>query len=77
MYGNVYAALLCLRLLVKYLFRECNIKRSKADYYIFFRKYEKGNVELIMSVHMNYVFVAGNLEVSKYIKENIKGNSNI
>ena len=41
MYGDVDAALLWLRLLAKYLFNECNLKRSKADPCIFFRKYEK------------------------------------
>ena len=34
MYGNVDAALLWLRLLVKYLFNERNLKNSKADYCI-------------------------------------------
>ena len=42
MYGNVDAALLWLRLLAKYLVNECNLKRSKADSWIFFRKYEEG-----------------------------------
>ena len=34
-YGNVDAALLWLRLVAKYLVKECNLKRSKADLCIF------------------------------------------
>ena len=41
MYGNVDAALLWLRLLAEYLFNEFNLQRSKADYFILFKKYDK------------------------------------
>ena len=43
----------------KYLVNECNLKRSKADSCILFRKYEKGKLEIVMSVHMDDVFMAG------------------
>ena len=62
MYGNIDAALLWLRLLYKYLFNECNLKGSKADSYIFFSNYDKGRLELVMLVHVDYFFVAGKPE---------------
>ena len=39
MYGNVDAALLWIRLLAKYLVKECNLKKRKADSCIFFGEY--------------------------------------
>ena len=68
MYGNVDAALLWLRLLAEYLVNECNLKRSNADSCIFFQKDEKGNLELVMSVHVDDVFMAVKLETLKDIK---------
>ena len=65
---NVDAAILCPILLAKYLVNKCNLKRSKADSYIFLRKDEKGKLELVMSVHVDDVFVAGNMETLKNIK---------
>ena len=47
-HGNVYAALLRLRLTDKYLVNECNLKRSKDDFCIFYKKYDKGKLELVM-----------------------------
>ena len=44
MYGNVDAPLLWLRLLAKYLVNKYNLKSSKADSCIFFRKYKKGKL---------------------------------
>ena len=60
MYGNFDAEILWIRLLSEYLANKCNIKRSKVDLYIFFRKDEKGKSELVMSVHMGHVSMAGN-----------------
>ena len=77
MYGNVDAELLWIRLLGKYLVNECNLKRSKADSCIFFRKYEKGKLELVISVHVDDVFMAGKPEALKVIKEKIKKKFNI
>ena len=59
MYGNVDTALLWIGLLEKYLVNRWNLKRSKADSCILFRKYEKGKLEIVMSVHMDDVFMAG------------------
>ena len=67
-YGNVDAALLWLRLLAKYLVKKCNLKRSEADSFIFFRKYEKGKVEIRDVSPCDYVFMARKPETSKYIK---------
>ena len=67
-YGNFYTALLWLRPLAKYLVNECNLKRSKAYSWILFRKYEKGKLEIVMSVHVDDAFMAGNPETLKYIK---------
>ena len=69
MYGNVDAALLWLRLLAKYLVNECNLKKSKAESFISFKKDEKGKLELVMSVHVDGVFVACKPESLKVIKE--------
>ena len=77
MYGNVDAALLCVRLLDKYLVNEYNLNMSKADSWIFFQKYEKGKLELVMSVHVDDVFMAGKPETLKAIKENNKEKFNI
>ena len=77
MYGNIESELLWLRLLAKYLVNECNLNRSKADSCIFFRKDEKGKLELLMSAHMDDVFVAGKAETLKVITEKIKEKFNI
>ena len=77
MYRNVDAALLWLRLLAKYLVKKCNLKRSKDNSFIFFRKYEKGKLELVMSVHVDDAFMDGNPEKLKSIEENIKEKFNI
>ena len=55
MYGNVDASPLCLRLLAKYLTNVLNLKRSKGD-------------ELIMSLHLSNIFVAGEPDTLKKIK---------
>ena len=65
MYVNVDAALLWLRLLAEYSVNECNLKRSKADSCIFFRKYESGKLELLMSVHVDELFMYGKPEKIK------------
>ena len=68
MYGNVDAKLLWLRLLAKYFVNECNLKRIKADSCILFRKYEKGKLEIVMSVHVEDTFMDYNPEILKDIK---------
>ena len=77
MYGNVNIYLLWLRLLDKYSFNECNLKRSKADSCIFYKKYDNGELELVMSVHVDNVFMEGNPETLDKIKEKIKLYFNI
>ena len=67
-YGNVDAALLWLRLLAMYLVNKFNLKSSKADSYISFRKDEKGRIEIVMSVHLEDVFMAVKTETLKNIK---------
>ena len=68
MYVNVDVAILWLRLLAKYLVNEWNLNRSKADSWILFQKYERGKLELVMSVHVDDVFVAGKSETLIFIK---------
>ena len=68
MHGNFDAALLWLILLAKYLVNECNLKRIKAYSCILFKKYYKGELELVISVHVDDVFVAGKPETSNNIK---------
>ena len=67
MYGNVDAEILWLSLLAKYLVKKCNLKRSKADSYIFFKIYEKWKFKLVMSVHVDDVFMASKPETLKVI----------
>ena len=69
-YGNVDADLLWLRLLAKYSINEYNLKRVKANSCIFFTKYYNGELELMMSVHLDYVFRAAKPETLKKTKEN-------
>ena len=74
-YGNFDAALLWPRHLAEYLVNECKLKRINADSCIFFRKYEKGKLEIVMSVHVDDVFMAGKPETLKVIKERSKKSS--
>ena len=59
MHGNVDAALLWIRLLETYVVIECNINRIKSCSCIFFHKDGKGDLELVISVHVDYAFMAG------------------
>ena len=68
MHGNVDAALLWLILLDKYLVNELNLKRSKANSYILFKEYDKGRLEIVMSVYVDDVFVDGKPEPSNNTK---------
>ena len=77
MYGNVDAGILCLILLDNYLVNKCNIKRIKADSCIFFKKYGKGKLELIMSVHLDDVFMDSKPDTLNNTKEKIKDRFNI
>ena len=52
-------------------------RKSKTDSYILFDKYDKGKLELLMSVHVYNVFMDGNSETLKNIKEKIKEKFNI
>ena len=60
MYGNMNADLLWLRILAKYIINECNPKIRKTNSFIFYKKDDIGRLELVMSVHVNDVFIAGN-----------------
>ena len=68
MYVNVDVGLLWLRLLSKYLIHLYNLKSIKADSCIFYNKDDEGKLELVMSVHVDDVFMAGNLDTLKNIK---------
>ena len=72
MYANFDAEILWLRLLATYLVNKCNLKRSKVGYCIFFGTYEKGKLELMMSVHVYDVFMDGKPQKLKNIKGKIK-----
>ena len=67
MCGNVEVALLWIILLYKYLVNECNLKKSNADLWIIFQEYEKGKMELVMSVHVDEFLMAGKSETLKII----------
>ena len=65
MYGNIDAKILWLILLAIALVNKCNLKGSNADSCIFFRKDEKGKLELVMPVHVDDIFMAGKPETLK------------
>ena len=77
MYRNVNTSLLWIRLLAKELVNKWNLKRSKYDSWILFLKDEKGKFKLVISVHVDEVFIARNTETLKFIKEEIKQKFNI
>ena len=77
MYGNVDTALLWLILIVKYLINKYKPKRTKGDYCIFFKKYDNGKLELLMSVHVDDVFTTGKPETLDKTKEMITHKINI
>ena len=77
MYGSVDAALLWLILLAKYLISGFNLKRSKSDSCIFYKKDEYGKLELVISVHLDDVLMVGNPDTLNKIKEMIKKKFNI
>ena len=52
-------------------------KKEQGRLLYFSRKYDKGQLELAMSVHVHYVFMAGQTETLNNTKENIKENFNI
>ena len=77
MYGNVDADFLWLRLMPAYLIKECNMTRSKADSWILYKKDDDGKLELVVSVHVDDIFVLGRPGTLKNIKERIKLKINI
>ena len=68
MYENVGAYILWLVLLAKYLIKECNMTRIKADLFIFYKKYYYGKFELGVSVYVGDVFMTGRPETLENIK---------
>ena len=74
---NVDVALSWLIVFAKYLVNKCNPEKSKSESYIFFRKYEKGKLELVMSVNVDNIFMADKPETLKDIKEKTKEKFNV
>ena len=62
MYVNVDAALLWLRLLYKYLTKEFYTTRIQAEYCIFYTQYDSSELGLVISVHVEDVFMVGSKE---------------
>ena len=77
MYGNVDSDILWFRLLAKYLIKKLNMPRSQEDSYIFHKKDDKGKVELVMSMHVDDVFMAVKSETLEKLKELINLKFNI
>ena len=67
-YGNVNAYLLWLRLFAKYLTKECDMTKIQAGSYIFYNNYDGGKFELVISLHVDHVFMAGRPETLEKIK---------
>ena len=68
MYGNVDSALLWIRLLDKYLVNKCNLKGEMQNPVFYLGNVEKGELELVMSVHVENAFMAGTPETLNNIK---------
>ena len=68
MYGNMNADILWLILLSQYLVKECDMTRIQADSFIFYQKDYGGKLNLMMSVHVDNVFMAGIPETLENIK---------
>ena len=77
MYEDVGKALLRLILLDKYLIEKFTLKRSKYKYFIFLKKYDDRKLELVMSVHVEYVFMVGKPEKLDKIKDIIRQEFNM
>ena len=77
MYGNVNAYILWLILVSKYLNNEYNLKIIKAYSCIFYKKYDYGKLELMISFHVDGVFMVGKQDKLEKIKEMIKMKFNI
>ena len=77
MYGNVNAYILWLILVSKYLNNEYNLKIFKAYSCIFNKKYDYGKLELMISFHVDGVFMVGKQDKLEKIKEMIKMKFNI
>ena len=68
MYWNLDTDLLWLRLLDKYLIIEYNLKSKKSDFCNFYRKDDKGGLELMISVLVDDIFMSGRPEIPKNTK---------
>ena len=77
MYRNVEAALLWLIPIAKYLTNKCNLKRSKAEPFIFYKKDDNGKLILMMSLHLDDVFMSWKSDTLEKTKENINTKFNI
>ena len=51
--------------------------KSNTYYLVFYKKYDNNKLEIVMSVHVDDVFMAGSLETMEKIKEMINLNLNI
>ena len=63
MHENLYADILWLRLIDKYLINEFNLKRIKAVSWILYKKYDYGKLELVISVYVDDIFTARKQEI--------------
>ena len=77
MYGNVDANLLWLSILDKYIIKKFDMTRIHSDSCIFYKKDEKGKLELVMSVHVYDVFMAVKPYTLEKLKDFIKLKFNI
>ena len=77
MHENLYADILWLRLIDKYLINEFNLKRIKAVSWILYKKYDYGKLELVISVYVDDIFTARKQEIQEKIKYNINMKLNI
>ena len=77
MYRNVGASLLWLRLLSKYLIQECDTTRIQSDYFIFYKKYDSGKLELVVFIYVDGALMEERRDILENIKEIKKLKFNI
>ena len=77
MYENVDVAILLLDRLSKYLIKICFLTKIQSELCILYRKHNRGKLELMMSVYIDEMFMAGKLDNLEKQKELLKLKFNI
>ena len=77
MYAKVDVAILLLYLLSKYLIKICFLTKIHSELCILYKKHNRRKLELMMSIYIDEMFMAGKLENLEKRKELLKLKFNI